>query len=596
MSANTLAFVKEIVGKYDRNRSQLMNIVRDVQDEMGYISEQALQSIAGELGIHRVEVQDMVSFYHLLSRRPQGKTVIRLCNAVVEKMHGMEDVAVAFEKAVGVPFGSTSDDGTISLEFTSCIGMSDQAPAALVNSTVVPNLKAEDVPGLVESIRKGDYSKKMEETPLYNQVKNNLIKSGEVIFAPMEHGSAIRAAINKSPEDVINEINISRLRGRGGAGFPTAMKWDFCRKAKGEAHYVICNADEGEPGTFKDRVILTEVPDLLFEGMTIAGYAIGAESGTVYLRGEYEYLYGHLQQILYRRRHLCLLGENICGKEGFNFDIRIQLGAGAYVCGEESSLIESLEGKRGAPRDRPPFPVTSGYFNQPTSVNNVETLCCAARILEKGGEWFTELGTRDSTGTKLLSISGDCARPGVYEVEYGLTVDDILSMVDAEDAQAVQVGGASGSCIAPKDYGRSISFEDLPTGGSIMIFGQQRDLLQIVREFTEFFVEESCGWCAPCRVGTTLLLKYLDKILQGRGAREDLAKLKELGNTITMMSRCGLGQTAANPVITTLKDFASLYNKRINDTDAIPLFDFEKAIALSSEITGHQSAVEVEQV
>ncbi|MCD4775268.1 MAG: NAD(P)H-dependent oxidoreductase subunit E [Candidatus Aegiribacteria sp.] len=594
MSANTLASVEEIVGKYDRNRSQLMNIVRDVQDEMGYISEQALQSIAGELGIHRVEVQDMVSFYHLLSRRPQGKTVIRLCNAVVEKMHGMEDVAVAFEKAVGVPFGSTSDDGAISLEYTSCIGMSDQAPAALVNSTVVPNLKVEDVPGLIESIRKGDYAKRMEETPLYNRVENNLIKSGEVIFAPMEHGAAIRAAINKSPEDVINEINISRLRGRGGAGFPTAMKWDFCRKAKGEAHYVICNADEGEPGTFKDRVILTEVPDLLFEGMTIAGYAIGAESGTVYLRGEYEYLYGHLQQVLYRRRHLGLLGENICGKEGFNFDISIQLGAGAYVCGEESSLIESLEGKRGAPRDRPPFPVTSGYFNQPTSVNNVETLCCAARILEKGGEWFTELGTRDSTGTKLLSISGDCPHPGVYEVEYGLTVDDILSMVDAEDAQAVQVGGASGSCIAPKDYGRSISFEDLPTGGSIMVFGQQRDLLQIVREFTEFFVEESCGWCAPCRVGTTLLLKYLDKILQGHGAREDLVKLKELGNTITMMSRCGLGQTAANPVLTTLKDFASLYNTRINDTDAIPLFDFEKAIAMSSEITGHQSTVEVE--
>ncbi|KKK74421.1 hypothetical protein LCGC14_2883930, partial [marine sediment metagenome] len=215
-------------------------------------------------------------------------------------------------------------------------------------------------------------------------------------------------------------------------------------------------------------------------------------------------------------------------------------------------------------------------------------------ILEKGGEWFAKLGTRDSTGTKLLSISGDCRHPGVYEVEYGLTVDDLLSMVGEEDAQAVQVGGPSGICIAPKGYGRRISFEDLPTGGSIIVFGRQRDLLQIVKEFTEFFVEESCGWCAPCRVGTTLLLKYLDKILQGRGAREDLVKLKELGNTITVMSRCGLGQTAANPVLTTLKNFASLYRARIKDTEAIPLFNFEKAIAVSSEITGRQSTVEVE--
>ena len=594
MSANIATSVEKIAGKYNKNRNQLMDIVHDVQAELGYISEQALQAIAGELGIHRVEVQDMVSFYHLLSRRPQGKTVVRLCNAVVEKMHGMEDVAAAFEKAVGVSFGSVSADGSISLEYTSCIGMSDQAPAALVNSTVVPSLKKEDVPGLVESIRRGDYAKRAAETPQHAQVESNLIKRGEVVFAPMELGAAIRVAINKTPEEVINEINISRLRGRGGAGFPTAMKWDFCRKAEGDAHYVICNADEGEPGTFKDRVILTEAPDLLFEGMTIAGYAIGAKSGLIYLRGEYEYLYGYLQQVLYRRRHRDLLGENICGREGFDFDIRIQLGAGAYVCGEESSLIESLEGKRGAPRDRPPFPVTSGYLNQPTSVNNVETLCCAARILEKGGEWFAKLGTRDSTGTKLLSISGDCRHPGVYEVEYGLTVDDLLSMVGEEDAQAVQVGGPSGICIAPKGYGRRISFEDLPTGGSIIVFGRQRDLLQIVKEFTEFFVEESCGWCAPCRVGTTLLLKYLDKILQGRGAREDLVKLKELGNTITVMSRCGLGQTAANPVLTTLKNFASLYRARIKDTDAIPLFNFDKAIAISSEITGRQSTVEVE--
>jgi [NiFe] hydrogenase diaphorase moiety large subunit len=404
----------------------------------------------------------------------------------------------------------------------------------------------------------------------------------------MEHGAAIRNALNMSPEQVVDTINVSRLRGRGGAGFPTAMKWDFCRKAEGNSHYIICNADEGEPGTFKDRVVLSEEPDMVFEGMTVAGYAIGASEGLLYLRGEYRYLFDRLSHILERRRHTGLLGTNICGKEGFNFDIRIQLGAGAYICGEESGLIESLEGKRGAPRDRPPFPVTKGYLNQPTAVNNVETLCCAARILEKGTEWFSRFGTRDSTGTKLLSVSGDCRHPGVYEIEFGISIDEILEMVGGTDAQAVQVGGPSGTCVAPKDFGRDICFEDLPTGGSFIVFGPERDLLEIVRQFTEFFVDESCGWCAPCRGGTTLLLKKLEKVLQGTGTRQDLTELQSLGETVKMMSRCGLGQTAANPILTTLKNFPQLYYSRISDSAYVPSFDLGAATAAYRDLTGRE--------
>lgn len=598
MSQAHKSFIVDVVKKYAKDRHRLMDIARDVQAQYGCISDESAKIIADELGIPFVEVIDMVSFYYFLSREPKGKSIIRMSDSVVDRMFGMEAVAKAFEKAAGISFGSTTPDGAITLEYTSDIGMGDQAPAALVNKTVMTKLCPDDVTKIVDALKKGKslgVESKDEARP-DAQVDLNLIQPGAVIFAPAERGAAVRAALNMSAEEVIEEMTKSGLRGRGGAGFPTGMKWGFCRKAKGDNHYVICNADEGEPGTFKDRVILTEVPDLLFSGMTIAGYAIGAIEGVLYLRGEYQYLLGYLEQVLTRRRHLGLLGEHIAGKEGFNFDIRIQMGAGAYVCGEESSLIESLEGKRGAPRDRPPFPVTKGYLNQPSSVNNVETLCCVSRIIEKGADWFKSMGTKDSTGTKLLSVSGDCKRPGVYEVEFGILVDDLLSLVGAEDVQALQVGGPSGNCIAPKDFGRKICFEDLPTGGSVIIFGQNRDMLEVVREFTEFFVEESCGWCAPCRVGTTLLLRMLDKVIEGRGAKADLEELEKLGATIKTMSRCGLGQTAANPVLTTLKNLPDIYRSRLKPEEFVPSFQIDKALADGIEIAGREPVWEEEEL
>ncbi len=580
--------IDPVVEQFGKDRSRLMDIARAIHAELGYLSEEAIGQIADALDMHRVEARDMVSFYAFFSREPQGKTVIRLCNSVVERMKGVQTVAEAFEKALGISVGETTPDGAITLEHTACIGMSDQAPAALINDKVLTNIQPADVEKIVTGIKQGTLH---DECDAATDVELNLRQPGQVIFAPMEHGAAVRKAVNMTPEGVISEMNKARVRGRGGAGFPTAMKWDFCRKAEG-THYVVCNGDEGEPGTFKDRVILTEAADLLFEGMTVAGYAIGASEGLLYLRGEYLYLLEHLEQTLAKRRRAGLLGENVCGRDGFNFDIRIQMGAGAYICGEESALIESLEGKRGAPRDRPPFPVQKGYKNQPTSVNNIETLCCTARIMEKGADWFAAIGTKDSTGTKLLSISGDCAHPGVYEVEYGITVEKVLEMVGCENAQAVQIGGPSGQCLAPKDYGRSISFEDLPTGGSTIVYGADRDLLEHMKQFMEFFVEESCGWCAPCRVGTTTVLNLLDKVLDGRGTRADLQKLEEVGNTVKTMSRCGLGQTACNPVLTTLKNFSALYEARIKPDEYLPAFDFAGALKEACAITGQKPHVE----
>ncbi len=594
MAIDQSSTIKKIAGDYGNNRNRLMDIALKVQDRLGYISEDSMETLSKILGITLVEVRDMVSFYSFLSREKEGKSTVRLCNAVVERMHGMQQVAEAFEKALDTKFGTVTKDGTISLKYTSCIGMSDQAPSALINGIPVTNISPEDVPRIVRDIKKGQLysSEKLTSSHPTGQVHKSLMKEGPVIFSPMERGTAIRAAANISPEEVISVITQSGLRGRGGAGFPTGMKWLFCRKAKGDSHYIICNGDEGEPGTFKDRVILTECPDLLYEGMTVAGYALGATQGFLYLRGEYAYLLGFLEQVLERRRRLGLLGRNIVGKEGFEFDIRVQLGAGAYICGEESSLIESLEGKRGAPRHRPPFPVTSGYLGQPTSVNNVETLCCAARILEKGAEWYRAIGTKDSTGTKLLSISGDCKHPGVYEVEFGTTIDAVLEMAGAQNAQAVQVGGPSGSCVAPIDFGRRISYEDIATGGSIIVFGPGRDLLSIVREFTEFFNEESCGWCTPCRAGTTVILKMIDKILQGKGSKKDIYELGSVANTIKKMSRCGLGQTAANPILTTLKNFRKLYSQKCASEEYIPPFDYDRAIAAGIEIAGREPVEE----
>ncbi len=594
MTSDELEMIRSVAEKYGRDPHRMMDVVRDVHARSGYISDDAVEEMARALGVHRVQVQDMVSFYSFLDRTPAGACTIRLSNCVADRMKGMEEVAKAFERELGIGFGQTTPDGMITLKYTACIGMCDQAPAALIDEMVVTDLKPSDVPAIVAAIRAGKGRICSRDAFPGSEVGLGLRQAGPVVLGPFENGSAIRRALGMTPEGVIEEINGSRLRGRGGAGFPTGLKWSLCRKAEGP-RYVVCNADEGEPGTFKDRLILTESPDLLFEGMTIAGYALGASEGLLYLRAEYAFMWAQLQKVLDHRRRNGLLGDNICGKEGFRFDIRIQLGAGAYVCGEESSLIESLEGKRGAPRDRPPYPVQKGYLDRPTSVNNVETLVCAARILERGAEWFAGFGTRDSTGTKLLSVSGDCSRPGVYEIEYGMTVAQLLELVGGDDAQAVQVGGPSGQCLAPKDYGRSISFEDVATGGSIIVFGPGRDLLEYVHAFTEFFVEESCGWCAPCRVGTVLIGQKLEKIMEGRGTESDLADLRQLGLTVKTMSRCGLGQTAANPVLTTLQNFPGLYRGRITDEEFIPHFDVDEAFSEYGGLTGRQYTAEEHQ-
>ncbi|MFO7903721.1 MAG: complex I 51 kDa subunit family protein [Planctomycetota bacterium] len=386
----------------------------------------------------------------------------------------------------------------------------------------------------------------------------------DMTLASIAANAGLAAALEMDRAGVIGAIRESGMKGCGGAGFPTGTKWNLAAAAQGNRKFVVCNADEGEPGTFKDRVILTEWPALVFEGMTIAGYAIGAGEGILYLRGEYAYLREGLERCLAERRDAGLLGDDIQGKPGFHFDIRIHMGCGAYVCGEETALIESLEGYRGEARNRPPFPVNTGLNGMPTIVNNVETFAWAASILAKGPEWFRSVGTEQSTGRKMLSVSGDVRRPGVYEFPMGTTIEDVLKVSGGEGAKAVVVGGASGHCVPPAGFSRAISYEDVATGGSVIVFGPGRDLLDAAENFLEFFVDESCGQCTPCRIGNVKLLEGVRLLKRGECSTKYLHELCALGESMQVASKCGLGQSSPNAFLSIVNSFTHEIMGRAN--------------------------------
>lgn len=591
------SFTQNVIEKYHHDKTRLMDILIDIQREFGYIPKESVSLIAGELNMSEVDVEQTISFYHFFSMKPTGKYSIYLNDSVVANMMGRADVAKAFERETGIKFGQVTSDGLIGLFSTSCIGMSDQEPAAIINNKIFTRLTTFRAREIVRDIKAGKKVEDMfsaglgdganRDESVRSIVINNIRRIGPILDPNYTRGEALKKAVTMQPGDVIQEVKDSGIRGRGGAGFPTGLKWEFCRNAPGKTKYIFCNADEGEPGTFKDRVILTELPKLLFEGMAIAGYAVGATQGILYVRYEYKYLKSFLEKKLEEVRKNNWLGKNILGVKGFDFDIRIQFGAGAYVCGEESALIESAEGKRGEPRDRPPFPVEKGYLEMPTIINNVETLCSVGKILLNGSKWYRGFGSAESVGTKLLSISGDCRYPGIYEVEWGFSVHEILEMVGTTGRiQAVQVGGPSGALIGTNEFHRTLGYEDLATGGSLIIFGEQRNLLtDVVLNFTDFFIEESCGSCATCRIIPTVLKGKLEKILNERGIAQDITDIVEWAKYLKA-SRCGLGQTAANPLLTSIKNFRHLYESKIQSRkDYDTGFDLLSAVKEACDAT-----------
>jgi len=571
-----------------RDPKRLLQILWQAQDVCDWISPQVVAVLGREMGLPPARIEAVAEFYAFLYTRPRGKYRILFSDNITDRMAGSIALFEHMAKRLKLRPGQVSDDGLVSIDLTSCTGMCDQGPAILVNNRAITRMTPRRVDEICELVR--------GRVPLadwpadYFKVEDNIRRADMLLGSAWVPGDALQAAIARGPQGMLAELKRANLRGRGGAGFTTGVKSEACRNAPGDVRYIVCNADEGEPGTFKDRVLLQSFAGRVFEGMTVAAYTVGACKGFLYLRAEYRYLLGALEVQLALMRAQKLLGTDICGVPGFNFDIEIHLGAGAYVCGEESALIESLEGKPGRPRIRPPFPVTSGYDGKPTVVNNVETLCKTLEVAINGGAWYEGLGTKQSTGTKIISVAGDCERPGLYEYPFGVRVAKVLEDCGARNPIAVQVSGASGICLSEREFGRRIAFEDVPSAGAFMVFGKTRDMFEVARNFAHFFAHESCGFCTPCRVGTALVANLMDKIAAGRGTQYEMNELLRLHQVMRTSSHCGLGQTACNAIFDTLQKFRPSYERRLKAVDFEPAFDLDAALAKTRELTGRDDA------
>ncbi len=562
------------------DRTHLLNVLWEYQHGFGYISEEAVSEISKQLNVSKIEIESVISFYHFYHKKPTGKHTVYLNNSIISDIKGFEAVKTAFEKETGCTFNEDGNE-EFSLFETSCIGMSDQEPAGLINFQPFTDLTPKKVKLIIDKIKNGenvkDFSSKTKSRIQYTPDDDKAI-----IFRPYVMGKSVKEGLKLTQEQIVGKISKSKLLGLGGAFFPVGYKWKSCMNNEDDAKYIICNADEGEPGTFKDRAILQNLPGLVFEGMILAGYATGAKEGIIYLRAEYQFFKAELETLMQQFRDANLLGENIQGIEGFDFDLRIQLGAGSYVCGAASALIESMEGRRGEPPVRMWSATKHGFKHKPTIVNNVETLAYASRIIELGEEHFLSLGTEESPGTKLISISGDVAKPGIYEIEFGTSIRELLSieMSQATAPYYVQVSGPSGECVSPNEFDRRICKEDILCGGSFMVFNRTRDILHILRNFMEFFKEESCGVCTPCRAGNFILTEKVKKMQRGLASQEELDEIKKWGNIIKLSSRCGLGKSSPNSLIYSLEKFKDYFDLKIAPTSEFQNveFDMEDAI------------------
>lgn len=564
-------------------RSDLLDHLWRVQNEHGYIRGEDIAACSRALNISAVELEGVISFYHFFTRQPAGKFTIYLSRGIIAECKGFERVKEAFERATGARMNGVDPSGQFGLFETACIGLSDLEPAALINFQPLTNLNSLRVKEIVARLKQGAAPAAICDT-VPDHIRSVPTADKAVLLRDYDHGKAVMSLEKHTPESVIEEIKKSGLRGMGGAFFPTGVKWGLCRKEPAGPKYIVCNADEGEPGTFKDRVLMNSMPGLLLEGMIVAGYAVGAAEGVVYLRAEYAWIKDKLEHEIDHFRRMNLLGRDISGIEGFNFDIRVQLGAGAYVCGEETALLNSLEGKRGEPRNKRFFPTQRGFLQKPTVVNNVETLCAAARIIELGAQHYLRTGTPTSPGTKLLSVSGDCRLPGIYEIEWGTRVREILEKCEADRPHFIQISGPSGDCISMAEADRAISFDDLPCGGSFMIFSRQRDLLDILRNYTRFFKLESCGLCTPCRAGNFIIDKKLELLAAKLAQQTDVDEVLSWGKIMQLTCRCGLGKAAPNALLLAHTKFPEYFecivtanpervNRGFNLEDAVREYD-----------------------
>jgi NADH-quinone oxidoreductase subunit F len=562
------------------HRTELLPALHAVQSRIGWISTPALNYICKRLAVAPAEAYGVATFYALFATNPRPPVVAHVCDDIACRLAGAEELCRDLTRSVGAA-GEPMRDGRATWLRSPCLGLCDRAPAAMftvagetpATFTVAPVDAVGVVAGL-ESAPRGSSAQDRANIELPQPVSDRphlLGRIGVVDPSSLDdyraHGgyAALTRAIEMGPERVTAEVTESRLLGRGGAAFPTGRKWAAVAAQTTQPHYLVCNADESEPGTFKDRVLLEGDPFATVEAMTIAALATGASKGFLYIRGEYPEAEALVTNAIARAREAGLLGADILGS-GFGFDIELRRGAGAYICGEETALFESIEGKRGEPRNKPPFPVEIGLFGKPTVVNNVETLANVPFIVLEGGEDFARIGTEGSTGAKLFCLSGHVVNPGVYEVEFGATLRDLIELAGGVPAgraiRTILLGGAAGVFVGSDALDMPLTFEATRAAGAtlgsgvIMVFDETADLVDTLRRIAQFFRDESCGQCVPCRVGSVRQEELLARLAAGSRVRpreEELDLLREIGQAMRDASICGLGQTASSAIESALR-------------------------------------------
>lgn len=559
------AAVDRAMERFDFQEHGLVEVLLSTQKEFGCLPQDVLTHVAERLHVPLSRVYGVATFYDMFTLEAAGATRVLVCTGPVCSVAGSEQVLDEACSRTGVAgAGHTSSDGRYDVGAATCLGLCDQAPAALVAGKAQVNISLGGVGAMLRGQAASPGLRVAGEPRVLTAPIGRLGPTDLEAHREEQAFIALEKALRgMTPEEVIREVTVSGLSGRGGAGFLTGMKWQLARNAPGRPKYVVCNFDESEPGTFKDRVMMEGNPFRVLEGLVIAAFATGAHQGYVFTRGEYAAANDVVEDALDEMYAEGLLGSDILGT-GVAFDVEIRHNAGAYICGEETALFEAIEGKRGHPRSKPPYPTHMGLFGKPTVIHNVETLAVVPSLVLHGGVWFRQWGTEESAGFRLFCLSGHVRQPGVVEAPLGLTVRQLVERFGGGfdgEPQAVLVGGAAGGFLHPDHLDVPLTHEDLreldvPIGsGAVMVFNQSVDLWQVLQGLTRFFVHETCGQCAPCRLGTVQIDKLLEKVNLGTAAPDDLQRLDALADTIRTTCKCGLGMTAANPVLTVLHRF-----------------------------------------
>ena len=573
--------------RYPVKRSALIPMLLYAQDQFGYVNDDMIGVIARRLGLNTLQVTETMAYYSMLRRQRAGKFHVQVCTNISCMLRGGNELFEFVQKKLEIGHKQTTADGIFSLEEVECLGACTGAPAMQVNYDFYENLdngRATEIFAALEVGRRAEASAPISgsvkprhpaEVPVTSRLFG--VQDSHTIGVYLTHDGyrgLERSLRELTPELIIEEVKKSNLRGRGGAGFPTGMKWSFVPKDSTKPKYILCNADESEPGTCKDRPLMEMMPHQLIEGIIIAGRAVGAHHGFIYIRGEYRYVQEIMDRALAEAYARGYLGKNILGS-GFDFDLVTHTGAGAYECGEESALMESLEGKRGYPRIRPPFPAVVGLYGSPTVINNVETLSAVPEILRRGAEWYAGLGSARNGGTRLFCISGHVNKPGIYELPMGYPlrkmIEDVAGGIPGgKKLKAVIPGGSSCPLLKADETNVAMDFDSVAKAGSmlgsggVVVIDEDTCMVDVARRIMHFYAHESCGWCIPCREGTGWLRKMLDRFHEGAGRAEDIPLIGELAQNMLGKTFCPLGDAAAMPTISIVKKWAHEFEQHLS--------------------------------